>query len=339
METLPLELQCQIVSQITNLDDVIPLFRTNQLFRELAGQCIVNLRSNQERIIQAKDLVHFRRLNTVHQIIIRITGIDDIINLNHLKLQSAVFLISSFTPDILISMYLTQHCDDNPRKLVFMIYNPSIKFGYDILAFDINRIWINSVKFPLPLSIQKLTQCTGINNIQVPYYHAWRGFEEYPAIAIEWLETLNINIVPYYPTNINYYNKDLRNFFRDANLGPSDPKNSNSKPLNQVIIFPDTGISSMDLLLKLFKLYALVNNLLISRNTILVTPLMQKWFNRLSLLRIMNRQVNLSQLQRLIVISLGSKPLSVIIELNDPVIFDTLEQQNQLISKIMEHYM
>lgn len=55
-----------------------------------------------------------------------------------------------------------------------------------------------------------------------------------------------------------YISDNLRNFFREANLGPSDPTNPWSTPLADVI---DVTILSRDAIQQLFNIYARVNNM------------------------------------------------------------------------------
>lgn len=49
--------------------------------------------------------------------------------------------------------------------------------------------------------------------------------------------------------------REMQNFFQNANLGPSDPYDPNSTPLNQVLLVGYNGITTRYMLSKLFKIY------------------------------------------------------------------------------------
>lgn len=54
---------------------------------------------------------------------------------------------------------------------------------------------------------------------------------------------------------------NMREFFRVANLGPSDPGNTNSVPLNSVLAVGQNGVTTRAILTPLFNIYAHINNM------------------------------------------------------------------------------
>lgn len=74
-----------------------------------------------------------------------------------------------------------------------------------------------------------------------------------------------------------YLSDNMRNFFREANLGPSDPSNKWSEPLATSI---DVGIANVAVLTPLFNIYAHVNNMTVPGELqfLSATPLMHKYF-------------------------------------------------------------
>ena len=53
----------------------------------------------------------------------------------------------------------------------------------------------------------------------------------------------------------------MRNFFAEANLGPSDPSQPASTPLNQVLAVGNSGVTTRAIMTPLFNIYAHVNHM------------------------------------------------------------------------------
>lgn len=58
-----------------------------------------------------------------------------------------------------------------------------------------------------------------------------------------------------------FVDENMVNFFKTANLGPSDPNNPNSTPLNQVLSVAQDGVTTNGMMTPLFSIYATLNNM------------------------------------------------------------------------------
>lgn len=272
---LSLEMQRYVVSEVTNLDAALNFFQISPSFRALADH-IIELKSNQEKEITVDEIKHFPKLQSLTNIVIRITSADDINKLKPFKdLRHVVFCVESDNPDDLISTYLTQHRhefsshSEFKRWMVFMIPGTGSS-NRDVLVYDHDRIWLTSPD-DLKLSIQVLTQCTRIASISF----ANDGIPK-------WLQNSDLNIVTYQiPVGKNkpkYYSHQVINFFKQVYLGVSDPFDPNSPPLHQLLTLLKTSISKRLNILTLVEIYGMVNDLL-TPTQMVVTKLMKSWFN------------------------------------------------------------
>lgn len=281
---LPLELQCYVISQITDLNTALNLYHTNQTFRSLAGECITELRSDSKQQFEVDDLIsylkYFPNIHSLYNITVFMGSMSDVNKLNQIKhLKHVMFFVepeleeSEWSVDDLISAYLTQHCDQlTTTWMAFMMLGPN---DFEFLVYDTDRIWLISHR-NLSQSIQILTQCTGINTISVA-----KNKDPVPT----WIQNFNLKIMTYeLPTGLDRLlccSPQVVNFFRQAYLGPSNPRDLNSPSINQILIFLNTGIANQLIMLTLINIYAIVNDLLFPKNPrmMLVTPLMKQWLN------------------------------------------------------------
>lgn len=74
---------------------------------------------------------------------------------------------------------------------------------------------------------------------------------------------------------------NMRNFFSQANLGPSEPGNPNSAPLNQVLAVGANGVTTRAIMTPLFNIYAHVNDMQKdpeNKQFLTATPQMNQYF-------------------------------------------------------------
>jgi len=75
---------------------------------------------------------------------------------------------------------------------------------------------------------------------------------------------------------------NMREFFRVSNLGPSDPANPNSAPLNSVLAVGQNGVTTRAIMTPLFNIYAKVNDMQKDPNNrqfLTATPQMNQYFS------------------------------------------------------------
>ena len=76
---------------------------------------------------------------------------------------------------------------------------------------------------------------------------------------------------------------NMRAFFSTANLGPSDPTNAASTPLNQVLAVGQNGVTTRAIMTPLFNIYAHVNNMQKdpeNKQYLTATPQMNQYFQQ-----------------------------------------------------------
>lgn len=142
---------------------------------------------------------------------------------------------------------------------------------------------------------------------------------------------------------------NMREFFSQANLGPSNPAGPASLPLNQVLDVGRNGVTTRNILTHLFNIYALVNRMQQdpkNKQFLAATPRMYQYFqdtfNRLAARRAFNpKHFRYASIQSIIADNmilpdaLTPKELHV---LNSPEIMARLKEEQTLLGSITEFY-
>lgn len=80
-----------------------------------------------------------------------------------------------------------------------------------------------------------------------------------------------------------FVDEEMKAFFKTANLGPSDPNDPNSAPLNTLLAVGDTGVTTNGMMTPLFSIYATVNNMQqdpTNKQFLTATPEMDRYFSQ-----------------------------------------------------------
>ncbi len=140
---------------------------------------------------------------------------------------------------------------------------------------------------------------------------------------------------------------NMRDFFKVANLGPSDPADPNSGPFNKFLLVAHNGITTRNIMTILFNIYTLVNNMQNPENRSILTstPLMDQYFHQTyDHLAAQPRQFNpnsfrFSRLQSIIndnkKDNLTKEQVSL---LNERRMVEHLEKEYVFLSKILKTY-
>lgn len=180
-----------------------------------------------------------------------------------------------------------------------------------------------------------------------------------PKVSAAVAMNLGLNVIPYTEVDPMYgkydleeiqferpllVNENMREFFRNANLGPSDPNNPNSAPLNSFFSVGLNGITTRLILTYLFFIYAHINNMQ-KKHLLSATPRMREYFaDTFSRLAIRPRGFNPNRftfpdLQSIIFDNLVSEftPDQQAL-LDDPRTKYRLEQEKDLVKEILGFY-
>ena len=138
-------------------------------------------------------------------------------------------------------------------------------------------------------------------------------------------------------------NDNMREFLKYANLGLSDPENSNSAPLNNVLSVVCNGLATRDILTKIFVLYTFVNRNMVHGRYLSSTPLMDKYFENtfISIPNFNPKNFRYSRLQTIIsknLIPTNQMTSDQINTINNTDLTDRLDAESYFLATISLYY-
>lgn len=133
MDQLPPEMIGHIISQITNIHDILALWNINTIFRILTSESISMIDSDNEIRVDIFIISRFKRIKELHNIIIQLSSKQELITLLERKYLTPtnVYLRYNYEKtefDSFISTFWEHYFIDQKRQFMFMFPNHGFLF-------------------------------------------------------------------------------------------------------------------------------------------------------------------------------------------------------------------
>lgn len=184
VENLTEDLQCQIFSNVTKLDDVLELEQISLSFNRVGKACITRLEGNNIEI-DVDFLLQFPNLRYLEGITVVMKTVDGATKMAQLSdLQKAIFFLDGKPWNVnqdIFDTYVNLLCANSNKSLIgrqlyFLIPNLLMrlkstgiaKIQPDIIALESTKVWFATTRGQY--NPRALLDCTGLREVYALYY-------------------------------------------------------------------------------------------------------------------------------------------------------------------------